>query len=80
LEQALDLMHMLTMGFRNEQVMISLFYFPVTANTLNFACVILGSVMIVAILGWYLMPPDKWLRREQIERAMHTAEGHPDPI
>ena len=71
---------MLTMGFRTEQVMISPFYFPVTATTFNFACVIFGSVTIFAILSWYFVPPDKWLRQGQIERALHTAEGHPDPL
>jgi hypothetical protein len=73
-------MRALMTGFRNSQVMISPFYFPVTATTFNFACVIFGSVTIFAILSWYFMAPDKWLRQEQIERALHTAEGHPDPI
>lgn len=62
------------------QVMISPFYFPVTAETFNFACVILGSVTIFAILSWYFIPPEKWLRQEQVERALHSAEGHPDPV
>jgi len=61
-------------------VMISPFYFPVTAETFNFACVILGSVTIFAILSWYFIPAEKWLRQEQIERALHSAEGHPDPV
>ena len=60
--------------------MISPFYFPVTAPTFNFACVIFGSVTIFGILSWYFMPPNKWLRQEQIERAMRTAEGHPDTV
>ncbi|KAI9448435.1 amino acid transporter [Lactarius indigo] len=59
-------------------VMISPFFFPVTADTFNFASVIFGSVTIFAILTWYFTPPNKWLRQEQIEQAMRTAEGHPD--
>jgi translation initiation factor 5B len=55
--------------------MISPFYFPVTAGTFNFACVIFGAVTTFAILTWYFTPADKWLRQEQIERAMRTAEG-----
>jgi len=35
-------------------------------------------VSVFAILSWYFIPPDKWLRQEQIERALRTAEGHPD--
>ncbi|KAI0301930.1 gamma-aminobutyric acid transporter [Multifurca ochricompacta] len=61
-------------------VMISPFFFPVTADTFNFAPVIFGSVTIFAILTWYFTPPHKWLRQEQIEQAMRTAEGHPDPV
>jgi len=60
--------------------MISPFYFPVTATTFNFACVIFGSVTIFAILSWYFIPPNKWLRQAQIEGAMCTAEGHPDAV
>jgi len=56
-------------------VMISPFYFPVTASTFNFASVIFGSVTIFAILSWYFVPAHKWLRQEQIERAMRTADG-----
>ena len=60
--------------------MISPFYFPVTADTFNFASVILGAVTIFAVFTWYFTPADKWLRQEQIENAMRTAEGHPDPL
>jgi len=61
-------------------VTISPFFYPVTADTFNFACTIFGSVSIFAILSWYFIPPDKWLRQEQIERALRTAEGHPDIV
>ena len=60
--------------------MISPFYFPVSASTFNFACVIFGAVTIFALLSWYFVPPNKWLRQEQIERAMRAAEGRPDPV
>ena len=62
------------------QVSITPFYYPVTASTFNFACTIFGSVSIFAVLFWYFISPNKWLRQEQIERALHTAEGHPDPV
>jgi hypothetical protein len=58
--------------------MISPFFFPVTAGTFNFACVIFGAVTIFAILTWYFTPPNKWLRQEQVEQAMRAAEGNPD--
>lgn len=62
------------------QVTIAPFFYPVTASTFNFACTIFGSVSIFAVLSWYFIPAHKWLRQEQIERALHTAEGHPDPL
>ncbi|KAI0063074.1 amino acid transporter [Artomyces pyxidatus] len=61
-------------------VMISPFFFPVDAQSFNFACVIFGSVTIFAILSWYFTPANKWLRQEQIEQALHSAEGHPDAV
>ena len=71
---------MLTAGRGIKQVMISPFYFPVTASTFNFACVIFGAATIFALLCWYFMPPEQWLRQEQIEQAMRCAEGHPDAV
>jgi hypothetical protein len=62
------------------QVSIAPFYYPVTASTFNFSCTIFGSVSVFAVLSWYFIPPNKWLRQEQIERALHTAEGHPDAV
>ncbi|KAF8263194.1 amino acid permease-domain-containing protein [Lactarius quietus] len=61
-------------------VMISPFYFPVTADTFNFAPVIFGAVTIFAVLTWYFTPANKWLRQEHIEQAMRSAEGHPDTV
>lgn len=52
---------------------ISPFYFPVTAETFNFACVIFGSVTVFGILSWYFVPEHKWLRRELVLQQMHTA-------
>ncbi|KAF5390428.1 hypothetical protein D9757_005219 [Collybiopsis confluens] len=51
------------------------FFFPVDADSLNFACVIFGTVTIFGILSWYFTPEEKWLPREQILRALHSANG-----
>lgn len=61
---------------------ISPFYFPVTAQYFNFACVIFGSVTIFGILSWYFIPEEKWLRREQIVQALKYADEplHPEPL
>jgi len=55
-------------------VMISPFFFPVTAQSFNFASVIFGSVTIFGVLTWYFIPEDKWLRKEHIIQALRTAD------
>jgi len=55
-------------------VMISPFYFPVDADTFNFACVIFGTVTIFGVMSWYFTPEEKWLRREQVLQALHAAD------
>ncbi|KAG7096509.1 hypothetical protein E1B28_003938 [Marasmius oreades] len=56
-------------------VMISPFFFPVTAETFNFACVIFGAVTLFGILSWYFTPEEKWLRREVILQGLRNTEG-----
>ncbi|KAF8554092.1 hypothetical protein OG21DRAFT_1522679 [Imleria badia] len=51
---------------------MSPFYFPVTAQTFNFAVVIFGAISVFALLSWYFTPEDKWLRRDQILKAMEV--------
>lgn len=60
-------------------VMISPFYFPTTAETFNFACVIFGAVTIFGVLSWYFTPEDKWLRREHVLQSMKAADGTATP-
>lgn len=56
-------------------VMLSPFFFPVNAENFNFACVIFGSVTLFGILCWYLTPPEKWLRREIVLKALNDANN-----
>lgn len=56
---------------------ISPFYFPVNAESFNFACVIFGSVTVFGILSWYFIPEEKWLRREHVLRALEVADEEP---
>ncbi|RXW24243.1 hypothetical protein EST38_g1624 [Candolleomyces aberdarensis] len=58
-------------------VMLSPFFFPVTPETFNFACVIFSAATIFGILSWYLTPEDKWLRREQVVQAFESANTQP---
>ncbi|KAF8966419.1 hypothetical protein BDZ97DRAFT_1903742 [Flammula alnicola] len=60
-------------------VMLSPFFFPVSADTFNFACVIFGSITLFGVLTWYFTPAEKWLRREHIMQALNAAdEQQPD--
>lgn len=38
------------------------------------AGVILGAVTIFGIVSWYFIPEQKWLRREQVLRALHVSD------
>ncbi|KZV62562.1 amino acid transporter [Peniophora sp. CONT] len=54
---------------------ISPFFFPVDAQSFNFAPVIFGAVTIFGVLSWWFTPKEQWLRQEQIEQALRVAEG-----
>ncbi|KAF8883402.1 hypothetical protein BD779DRAFT_1801969 [Infundibulicybe gibba] len=56
-------------------VMLSPFFFPVTSETFNFACVIFGAVTVFGILSWYFTPEEKWLRREQVLKALQNSDN-----
>jgi len=58
-------------------VMISPFYFPVDAQSFNFACVIFGSVTIFAVIMYFTTPAEKWLRPEAVRQALETIEQAP---
>jgi len=55
---------------------ISPFFFPVTAAAnFNFAVIIFCAATIFAILSWWFIPEDKWLRRDHVERQFREADG-----
>lgn len=53
---------------------VSPFFFPVTAETFNFAGVILGAVTILGVLSWYFVPESKWLRNSLVEQTLRAAD------
>ncbi|GLB33307.1 putative gamma-aminobutyric acid transporter [Lyophyllum shimeji] len=55
-------------------VMISPFFFPVTPDTFNFACVIFGAVTIFGIISWWLTPEERWLRREILVKSYENSD------
>jgi hypothetical protein len=47
-------------------VLFSPIYFPVTSQTFNYACVIFGAITIFAVLCWWFMPEEEWLKSKRI--------------
>ncbi|KAG6896856.1 hypothetical protein C0992_005603 [Termitomyces sp. T32_za158] len=54
---------------------VSPFFFPVTAETFNFACVIFGAVTIFGIISWWITPEEKWLRHELVMKAFEEVNS-----
>ncbi|KAI0761761.1 hypothetical protein BC629DRAFT_1584115 [Irpex lacteus] len=54
---------------------VSPFFFPVTAESFNFAPVIFGAVTIFGVISWYFVPEDKWLRRDVVLRGLQEGGG-----
>jgi translation initiation factor 5B len=42
--------------------------------------VIFGSVTLFGILCWYFTPPEKWLRREIILKALEATDAGNEPF
>ncbi|KAG8721258.1 hypothetical protein FRC08_014619 [Ceratobasidium sp. 394] len=55
-------------------VYVSPFVFPVTAENLNFAGVILGAVTIFGTLSWLFTPESAWLRTSQAKQVYDGAD------
>ncbi|KAG9038567.1 hypothetical protein FRB95_000788 [Tulasnella sp. JGI-2019a] len=55
-------------------VMISPFYFPVDAQSFNFACVIFGAVTIFAIAMYFFTNEETWLKPETVQQALSGAD------
>ncbi|PMB65285.1 Thiamine transporter thi9 [Beauveria bassiana] len=56
-------------------VLYSPYVFPVTADTLNYAPVIMGIVTIFAILSWWFIPSEKWLPSKRIQETLDAGES-----
>lgn len=44
------------------------------------AVVIFGAVTIFGVISYFVIPEEKWLPREKVEQALHTADGNPESI
>lgn len=55
-------------------VLYSPYTFPVKADTLNYAPVIMGIVTIFAVLSWWFIPAEKWLPSKRIQETLDAGE------
>lgn len=56
-------------------VQVSPYYFPVTAESFNFAPVILAAATIFAVVSWWVIPENKWLSRERTAQMLDQTEA-----
>ncbi|KAM0491775.1 hypothetical protein ACHAP8_010405 [Fusarium lateritium] len=56
-------------------VLYSPYIFPVTAESLNYAPIIMAGTTILALLTWWFTPADKWLPSQRIQRTL-DADTH----
>jgi amino acid transporter len=53
-------------------VLFSPLYFPVTADTFNFSCVIFAAITLFAVICWLVMPEEKWLKTKRIAAVIEN--------
>ncbi|TXB96425.1 hypothetical protein FocTR4_00015909 [Fusarium oxysporum f. sp. cubense] len=51
-------------------VLYSPYVFPVTAESLNYAPIIMAGTTILALLTWWFTPADKWLPSQRIQQTL----------
>lgn len=61
-------------------VLYSPYVFPVSADTLNYAPVIMAIVTIFAILSWWFISPEKWLPSKRIQETLDAGEVSSESI
>ncbi|KAF5230746.1 hypothetical protein FANTH_13738 [Fusarium anthophilum] len=57
-------------------VLYSPYIFPVTAESLNYAPIIMAGTTILALLTWWFTPADKWLPSQRIQQTLDADTRH----
>lgn len=55
-------------------VLYSPYEFPVSAQTLNYAPVIMAIVTIFAIISWWWIPASEWLPSQRIQKTLEAPD------
>ncbi|OJD38795.1 amino acid transporter [Diplodia corticola] len=58
-------------------VLFSPYAWPVSAETLNYAPVIMGIVTVFAVLSWWVVPAERWLPSQRIREVLEADERSP---
>ncbi|KAK9799990.1 putative Amino acid transporter-like protein [Seiridium cardinale] len=53
-------------------VLYSPYIWPVEADTLNYAPVIMGATTILALVSWWFTPAEKWLPSQRIQQTLEA--------
>lgn len=53
-------------------VLFSPYIWPVEADTLNYAPVIMGATTVLALISWWFTPADKWLPSQRIQQTLEA--------
>lgn len=61
-------------------VLVSPYVFPVTAQSLNYAGIILGAITIFGFISWLLVPQERWLRKKQLLLVRKAAVERDDIV
>lgn len=55
-------------------VLFSPYVWPVRAETLNYAPVIMGIVTVFGVVSWWVVPAEKWLPSQRIREVLEADE------
>ena len=53
-------------------VLFSPYYFPVDAESLNYAPVIMAIVTVFALISWWVVPESAWLPKDRITHFIES--------
>lgn len=53
-------------------ILFSPYIFPVTAESLNYAPIIMAGTTILALLTWWFTPAEKWLPSQRIQQTLEA--------
>lgn len=53
-------------------ILYSPYIWPVEADTLNYAPVIMAATTILALISWWVTPTERWLPNQRIQETLEA--------